>query len=202
MTKYRDRQEGALDAYRAHEAEWTTTGEEAKAPAPLTVDQARMLVERFGGWQRLEQALEDLMEGAARLRAALEVLRPVFGEGDAHLQALEAAIHAADSALERATDAEQVLEGAGLVSSGDKVKVRSQGRGQPKDVLTAEVESAYRRSLPGKGPWRSYPNTKRHRDAIRRDLDGRFPAKDLTDAALRETLRNVIRRMRQSVPPT
>jgi len=157
----------------------------ANSPNPaLTEDQARIILARYGGWERLSEGLKSLS-------AAMDALGPVLreeGDWSAFLEALVLAGHARD----RAKEAERALQRAETHPiPGEEIPGSGPGE-RPGNALVAEVAFVFRDLglQPGEG------NTPETRQTIRERLHGRFSEEELSE----DSLAGILQRVAVGVP--
>lgn len=188
MSDHRRRQNEAIAKHRDSEAEWTPTSEEALAASPLSTEEAQLVVQRYGGWNELE-------EGVVSLARAMELLEPLLrdrGEWDAFVSALISADHA----RERATDAEEVLGAGGLLSKGREVRVAQARRGQNPQLLRFEVERELIEIAETRGEDPAYmENGVGLQATIATRLEGRYPPERLDRAKLKKAIDTIQKKL-------
>lgn len=198
MSEKRDKEAEAIQKWRDVEAAWTA--EVDPESTPFTAEEARHIVNHYGGWRHLEEGLKGLVEAREGIEKAEEKLPPELlpSEMGEMKQQLDASILRTDRILEVASDAEEALRREGLQSSkkDNHVTIVSEG-GRPTHLFTREVERLYREELQRRRDG-SYPNTDHIRAKIREELSGNFPPEKLEDDNLYEIVKRIKKRIRKN----
>lgn len=190
-----DYEEKALRDYLEYEGEWTPDFDPDSVPN-FSVDVARVIVRKWGGWKRLDAGLEALMQARSSILEAQNTFGDLLPVSDVEeaLERVDVLLTLADQERESATIAEEVLRDAGYQSSGHEVTDLPEGKGRPRNVHSRHAEGVFL-SATEPGAWR---NTIAIRAAMRPKLEalGWLPEK-LEEPALRETVKQVIKDLRK-----